>query len=150
MTRHFRVPAATAAALLLLTAGWVSLAQEPKTTGEKLKEKAGNAVSSVKKGASNASDAIKNKFNAAKDHVKAMEIEARVYSRLHWDKGLVGHKIDLSAPRAGTIVLNGTVADARAKAKAVELTTDTVGVTDVVDHLTVQTSATVTEPAAVK
>ena len=46
------------------------------------------------------------------------------------------------------ITLTGTVLDARAKVKAVELTSDTVGVTEVVDRLTVQTTAETT-PAAV-
>jgi osmotically-inducible protein OsmY len=140
----------SAIAVLVLSSSWVSRAQDtpaPKTTTEKIKDTAGSAVNSVKKGVGTASEAIKNKYNAAKDHVKAMEIEARVYARLHWDKALVGHKVDLSAPKAGTIVLTGSVVDAKAKAKAIELTTDTVGVTDVVDNLIIGTTATVTEPA---
>ncbi len=141
-----------AIAMLVLASGWATWAQDtpapaPKTTTEKIKETAGSAVSSVKKGVGTASEAIKNKYIAAKDHVKAMEIEARVYARIHWDKALIGHKVDLSAPKAGTIVLSGTVVDAKAKAKALELTTDTIGVTDVVDNLTIGTAATVTEPA---
>jgi osmotically-inducible protein OsmY len=147
MVRTPRVGTASAVALLLLAAGWASAQDAPKTTTEVLKEKASSAVSSVKKGVGSATDAIKNKYNAAKDHVKAMEIEARVYARLHWDKALAGHKVELSAPRAGSIVLTGTVADAKAKSKAVELTSDTVGVTEVVDHLTIQTTATVADPA---
>lgn len=126
-------------------------AQEPtpepapatKTTTEKLKEKAGNAASSVKRGVGDAGAAIKNKFTQAKDHVGAMEVEARVYARLHWDKVLTGAKIDLSAPRKGVIVLTGTVPDAKAADKAVSLTSDTVGVTEAVNHLTVATGAAV-------
>ena len=30
-----------------------------------------------------------------------MEIEARVYARLHWDKALTGAKIDLTRPAQG-------------------------------------------------
>jgi osmotically-inducible protein OsmY len=66
-----------------------------------------------------------------------MGIEGRVYARLHWDKNLAGSKIELAAPKPGVIALNGTVGDAKAKAKAVELTTDTVGVTEVMDNLTI-------------
>ena len=139
MVRQLRVwfIPTVAVLVLVLAAGRASVSQEPKTTTEKLKEKAGNAVTSVKKGVSSAGDAIKNKFHQAKGAVVAMGIEARVYSRLHWDKGLTGSKIDLSAPREGVIVLTGGVADAATRARAIALTTDTVGVTEVVDHLTV-------------
>ena len=122
------------------------MAKEPKTTTEKIKEKASRAASSVKKGVTSAGEAIKNKYNQAKEHVVAMEIETRVYARLHWDKALTGTKLDLSAARMGVIVLTGTVADAKARDKAVALTTETVGVTEVVDHLTISAP----EPVEVK
>jgi osmotically-inducible protein OsmY len=125
---------------VLLTAGWASLAQE-QTTTEKIKNKVGSAVQSIKKGAVRAEDAIKEQYARAKDAVMKMGVEARVYSRLHWDKALVGAKIDLSSPSTGVITVTGTVADAKAKAKAVELTQDTVGVTQVNDHLTVLSTA---------
>jgi osmotically-inducible protein OsmY len=59
----------------------------------------------------------------------------RVYSRLHWDKAL--HSSSLTVRMEGTaVVLRGTVPDAAAKAKAVTLAADTVGVNKVVDELT--------------
>ncbi len=119
-------------------------APPPKTTTEKIKDSAGNAVDSVKRGVNTAGEAIKNKYNQAKDHVSAMGIEARVYSRLHWDKALTGSKIDLSAPHAGSIVLTGTVPNAKAQARAILLTNETIGVTEVVDHLSVQSATTTT------
>jgi osmotically-inducible protein OsmY len=149
MIRNMKTWATFALAAFALTAaaGRASLAQdEPKTTTERIKEKAGNAAGSVKKGVVGAGEAIKNKFNQAKEHVVAMEIETRVYARLHWDKALTGAKIDLSTPRKGVIVLTGTVPDAKAADKAVVLTVDTVGVTEAVNHLTVASS----EPAGVK
>jgi len=150
MVRTTRVRLASAVAVLVMTAASAP-AQEPKTTTEKIKDSASSAASSVKRGVSSAGDAIKNKYNQARDHVTAMGIEARVYSRLHWDKGLVGAKIDLSSPRAGSIVLTGVVPDAKAQAKAVLVANDTVGVTEVVDHLTVQAATTTTtEPATVR
>jgi osmotically-inducible protein OsmY len=133
--------------MTVLAAGWVSRAQEPtQTTTEKIKAKVGAAAESIKKGAISAETAIKEQFAKAKDAVVRMGIEGRVYARLHWDKALTGAKIELGSPKPGVIALSGAVADSKAKAKAIELTTDTVGVTEVVDHLTVQTTASIAEP----
>lgn len=114
--------------------------EPPKTTTDKLKEKVGGAVQSIKKGAATAEQAIRDQFEKARAAISKMGTEARVYARLHWDKSLHKAKIDLSAPREGTIVLSGFVPDGTAKAKAVALTADTVGVDEVVDKLIVQTT----------
>jgi len=155
MVRTNLVRVASAVAVLAMTAGLARAqapAPEQKTTTEKIKESANSAVNSVKKGASTAGEAIKNKYNQAKDHIVAMGIESRVYSRLHWDKALTGSKIELSSPRAGAVALTGTVPDPKAQAKAILLANETVGVTEVIDHLSVQaaTTTTTTEPAQVK
>lgn len=143
--RHWATPFLGAA---LMTVGFASMAQEPKTTTEKLKEEVGSAVSSIKKGAASASDAIKAQFVKAKEGVVKLGIEGRVYARLHWDKALATSKIELAAPKPGVIAVSGTVPDAKAKAKAIELTTDTTGVTEVIDQLTIAPSAsTAVEPA---
>ena len=132
--------------LTVTAMGWTSYAQEPTTT-EKIKQKVGGAVDSIKKGAASAESAVKDKYKKAKDSVVAMEIEGRVYARLHWDKALVGSKVELKAPRSGVIELHGTVTSTKAKAKAMELATDTVGVTDVIDSLIVQASGAAVTPA---
>jgi osmotically-inducible protein OsmY len=132
-----------AAGLMVVVASWSSSAQDPSTI-DKIKAKAGDAVNSVKKGAANAGEAIKDKFAKTKDSVLAMEIEHRVYARLHWDKALVGSKIELAAPKLGVIALNGTVTDEKAKNKAFELTQDTVGVVEVQNHLVIGTATTTT------
>jgi osmotically-inducible protein OsmY len=128
---------AVAAAGVIVAASWTSAAQQDPSTIDKIKAKASGAVTSIKKGAANAGEAIKEKYAKTKDSVVAMEIEGRVYARLHWDKALVGSKIDLSAPKSGVIALTGTVTDEKGRAKAVELTKDTVGVVEVQDHLTI-------------
>jgi len=125
-----------AAGLLVVASHW-SISAQDQSTVDKIKAKAGDAVSSIKKGAANAGEAIKEKFAKTKDYVRGMGIEGRVYARLHWEKALVGSKIDLATPKAGVIALNGTVGDAKAKLKAVELARDTVGVDEVQDHLTI-------------
>jgi osmotically-inducible protein OsmY len=148
MTRKHRVWAVPAVGLVFLAAGWTAVAQE-KSTSEKIKEKAGAIGASIKRGALSAEEAIKRQYNLAKEAVVKMGVEGRVYARLHWDKALSDSKIELSAPKSGVIKLSGTVSDPKAKAKAVELTTDTVGVNEVVDDLTVQsTAAPAPSPAA--
>jgi osmotically-inducible protein OsmY len=134
------IVAATAGVLMGTT--WSSSAQDPSTT-DKIKSKASDVVTSIKKGAASAGGAIKEKFAKTKDYVVGMGIEGRVYARLHWDRALVGSKIDLSAPKSGVIALTGTVTDEKAKLKAVELTRDTVGVTEVQDHLTISPAAVI-------
>ncbi len=63
---------------------------------------------------------------------------------MHWDKALNSSKVDIEVREGGHITLTGVVADAKAKAKAVELTRDTVGVTQVVDQLTITPPPTTT------
>ena len=125
----------------LFLAPWAALAQEPKTTGERIKEKASGAVNALKKGVANAEEGIKDQYNRASGAVHSMGVENRVYSRLHWDKALNASKIE-SSVKDGVVTLRGTVPDIKAKAKAVELAADTVGVTKVVDNLTVLASTT--------
>jgi osmotically-inducible protein OsmY len=75
-----------------------------------------------------------------------MGVEARVYGRLHWDKALYDAKIDLEARKDGVLTLRGTVPDAAARAKAVALARETVGVTEVIDQLTLGTTTPPTTP----
>jgi osmotically-inducible protein OsmY len=131
----------------LLLGAWTTAAQEPKSTTDVLKEKASSAVKAVKKGVASAEEAIKEKYAQARLTVHNMAVEHRVYARLHWDKALNGSKFDVSVSEGGVATLTGAVADAKAKAKAAELASDTVGVTQVVDQLTVSASAA---PAAKK
>jgi osmotically-inducible protein OsmY len=149
MVRRVRIWVIPVVGMTVLAAGLATRAQEqqpPQTTTGKIKAKVDSAVESLKKGATSAEEAIRQQFAKAKNTVAGMGVEARVYGRLHWDKALTGSKIELSALRPGVIALSGTVANAKAKAKALELTTDTVGVTEVVDHLTIQSTATTTTP----
>jgi hyperosmotically inducible protein len=142
MPRSHWVRALSVAAALAVSAALVARAQEPQpkpTLTEKIKAKAGSAVESIKKGAASAEEAVRDQYLRAKSAVTKMGIEARVYARIHWEKGLATSKVDLASPTEGVIALNGTVVDDRARAKAVELTRDTIGVTQVIDNLTVQT-----------
>jgi hyperosmotically inducible periplasmic protein len=135
----------TSALGLVLSAG-LTAAQEPKSTTERLKETANSAVQSLKKGVASAEESLREQYHKARIAAQNLNVHARVYARLRWDKGLVGAKIETEVLEDGLTTLRGTVPDAKAKAKALLLASDTVGVTQVVDHLTIQ-PASETEPA---
>ena len=124
------------------------VAQEPKDAPKEAEPKAGgtfdNAVKSIRRGAQEAEDALKEQYAKARTAVHNMGVSARVYGRLHWDKALNDSKVDIEVTENGHTTLTGVVADAKAKAKAVELTRDTVGVTQVVDRLTITPPPTTT------
>src|SRR3954471_9984343 len=70
--------------------------------------------------------------------VEKMGVQGRVYGRLHWDKALEGAKLEISVRDNQAVVLSGNVASAAAKQKAEELARDTVGVSSVVNELSVK------------
>ena len=98
--------------------------------GERIGEKLDNALRDV-------GGTLRERFAQAKASVNNMGVEARVYGRLHWDKALQDATIDLEVQENGVTTLKGAVRDAIAKARAVELAGDTVGVTQVVDQLSI-------------
>src|SRR5947209_6522035 len=70
-------------------------AQQPKNTGEKIGETVDNVVQSIKRGARTTSETLQEQFQRARASVHNMNVQARVYSRLHWDKDLNDARIDL-------------------------------------------------------
>jgi len=80
---------------------------------------------------------LKEQFSRAKQAVNGMGIEARVYGRLHWDQALNGVEDFDIRVRDHVAVLRGTVPTAEARAKAVMLARETVGVSQVDDQLIV-------------
>src|SRR4051812_45246497 len=136
-----RARAALVAGLALASCFAITRAEEqepaPKDGGAgTVKKKFDSAVGSIKRGAQSASDAVKEQYHRARESAHGLGEHGRVYSRLHWDKNLHGAKIEITV-KGSVATLTGTVADAKAKAKALELTQDTVGITDVVDHLSI-------------
>ncbi|WP_406693796.1 BON domain-containing protein [Singulisphaera sp. Ch08] len=107
--------------------------------------RAGQAIDGVGRGikqeAQNVGSALRRRFDAVRNEVNRMGVPSRVYSRLHWDKGLVNSRIEVHPVRGGSILLRGSVPDAEAKARAVTLASETVDVTAVIDELTVLTTA---------
>ncbi len=65
------------------------------------------------------------------------DLLARVTNRIRWDKRLVNSVLQIEAQLDGAVILRGSVVDAAAKNRAVDLAESTVGVTKVVDELAV-------------
>lgn len=80
---------------------------------------------------------LKQGWATVRASVEKMGVEARVYSRLHWDKTLESAPITIEVRDRHTVVLKGSVPDSAARSKAVQLARDTVGVNAVDDHLAV-------------
>jgi hypothetical protein len=120
---------------IALGAGTRLAGQDPgpgTRTGQKLDE----AGQSIKKGLEQARDALKDQFARARSAVHSMGVETRVYGRLHWDKALNNSTLDIEVNN-DVVTLRGTVADARAKARAVDLARETVGISQVIDQLAI-------------
>ena len=100
----------------------------------------------MKRGFQTAGQAVSGSFQKTRDGVHNMEIVSRVYSRLHWDKALTGSNMEIEVQAGGVAVLTGAVPSEEAKVKALALTSETVGVNEVVDQLTI---AAIAKPARV-
>ncbi len=124
-----------AVALALATlAGWgcAALAQQGPV-GQGLD----NAGRAMKRGFQTAGQAVQGSFVKARTSVHSMEVVSRIYSRLHWEKALTTSNLEIEVRDGGIATVTGVVPDAPAKAKALNLTAETVGVAQVVDQITV-------------
>ena len=127
-------------------ASWAASAQEPRRgVAQKIGESVDNAGKNVKQGLKEAQETVRERFVRARSRVHDMEIESRVYSRIHWDKSLTSSTIELETRDDGVVTLRGTVPNALAKKKATDLAVDTVGVVRVIDALAVTPPATIQE-----
>ena len=96
-----------------------------------------SAGRSIKRGFQSAGQAVQGGWAQTQTSVHNMEIVSRVYSRLHWDKALTTSNLELDVTNGGIATVTGVVPDAAAKAKALTLTSHTVGVIQVVDQVVV-------------
>ncbi len=132
VTKTHRGLASAAAATALVAWGCVAWAQQGPV-GQGIND-AGRAV---KRGFQSAGHAVRGGFLKTQTAVHSMEVNSRVYSRLHWDKSLTLSTMELEVRAGGIAILTGVVPDELAKAKALTLTAETVGVIQVIDQLTV-------------
>ena len=132
---------AAAALATALAGGLAARAQQGGVAG-RVGEALDNTGRAIKNG-------VQGAFAKTQMKINTMEVLDRVYSRLHWERTLTTSALDLEVQPGGATVLRGAVPNARAKAKAVELARDTVGVTQVIDQLTVVAPAATPPPAPV-
>jgi hypothetical protein len=123
--------------MLGVGAGWAvqGQGQEPGP-GEKTGGKLDEAGRSIKKGLQEVGETIRGQYAKARESVHNMGVASRVYGRLHWDKALHSSTLDIDV-KNGIATLRGSVPDSKARLKAVDLAADTVGITKVVDQLTI-------------
>ena len=120
------------------------VAQQPgapatEGVGERLGE-------SVDRGLNNLGEKLRKGWADIRKSVDELSVQGRVYGRLHWDKAIANAPIEISVQNENVVTLSGSVADEAARTTAVKLAQDTVGVRQVVDHLTVSSSALITVP----
>ncbi len=112
------------ASILFLFVAFPAPSTGAESVGQKIGEGIDRAIGSVKEG-----------WKEVRTKVDQMGVEARLYARLHWDKGLTAASITIDVRKGGVAVLRGTVASEAAKAKAEQLAGDTVGVEQVDNQL---------------
>jgi hypothetical protein len=88
------------------------------------------AAKSLRKGVEDAVDTVTSS-------VEQKELQTRTYYRLHWDRILNNAPIQIEVKPDGSVVLRGSVTNAAAKSRAVDLAHTTVGVKKVIDQLAV-------------
>lgn len=84
----------------------------------------------------------------ARGQITAQENDllARVSERIKWDKRLSGTSLNLIVSADNSVTLRGSVTNAAAKAMAVEIVENTVGVTAVVNEIAVVKEVKVVRP----
>jgi hyperosmotically inducible periplasmic protein len=145
MRNAYGIVAAIALALGVAWWGGVGRAQQ-EGLGEKAGEKLDEVGRKLKKGIDKAEDAVREGVQKTRDSVQSMGVQARVYGRLHWDKSLHSSTLHVKVEE-GVATISGSVPTSEAKTKAVTLADETVGVTKVVDELTIPASEAIDVPA---
>jgi osmotically-inducible protein OsmY len=114
-------------------------AQQQEGAASRAGEKLDQVGRKIKRGLEKAEDAVREGFHKTRDSVHSMGVMSRVYGRLHWDKVLHTSPLTLKV-EDGVVTLRGSVPNKVAKDKAVTLAAETVGVTRVIDELTIPAS----------
>lgn len=146
MKTTYRIAAAIALALGVAWWGGVGRAQQGGV-GEKAGEKLDQVGRKLRQGIDKAEGAVREGFHKTRDTVHSMGVASRVYGRLHWDKALTSADLHVKVEE-GVATISGGVPNVEAKTKAITLTAETVGVTRVIDELTVPSSASDRVPPA--
>ena len=103
--------------------------------GERLGQGIDGVGRGIRRGAMEVTDSKRRGFETVRGDVQRMTMPQRVYSRLHWDRALVNARIEVQVLRGNVVLLRGTVPDAAARRRAVDLASTTADVREVVDEL---------------
>jgi hypothetical protein len=101
---------------------------------------------SVERGLNTLGQKLRKTWADIRQSVDELTVQGRVYGRLRWDKALADAPIEIAVQNESTVVLSGTVPDEAAHTTAVNLAQSTIGVTKVVDHLTVSSPKVIAVP----
>jgi len=96
--------------------------------GRAIKQGLENAEETVRGGLNKTGETVRESFAKTRESVNAMGLGPRVYGRLHWDKSLNSSALYIKVE--GTrVTVRGVVPDSATETKALQLVSDTVGVT---------------------
>ncbi|WP_169975688.1 BON domain-containing protein [Tautonia rosea] len=127
--------------LVLTTLPSPSFAQDTDPQDQGVAERAGaqldRFLNRLQRNFQDLSEDVRRRAAEVQQRVEDLGVEARVYSRIRWDKALSDAEIAIEAKEGGVVVLHGTVPDAELRRKAVRLAVETVGVERVQDNLTI-------------
>ena len=96
----------------------------------------------VDEGLEKLTEGIQQAWRDVRQTVDQLGVQGRVYGRLRWDKTLANAEIDVDIQEPNNIILSGRVPDEAARAKAIELAQDTVGVQQVIVRLQLELPST--------
>jgi hyperosmotically inducible protein len=139
MRRFYGIAAVVSLALGVAMWAGISRAQQQEGAAARAGEKLDEIGRKIRKGLEKAEDSVREAFHKSRDSVHGMGVMSRVYGRLHWDKALHASTLFLKV-EDGVVTLRGVVPNKDARTKAVKLAVETVGVTKVIDELTVPLS----------
>jgi hyperosmotically inducible periplasmic protein len=137
--KPYVIVATVALALTVAWWGGIGRAQQQEGVGQKAGEKLDEVGRKIKAGLEKAEDTVREGFHKTRESVHNMGVTARVYGRLHWDKALNSSALHVKV-EDGVATISGSVPTAKAKTTAVSLAAETVGVTKVIDELTIPAS----------
>lgn len=102
------------------------------------------------RGVDRLSSELREGWASLRKSIDRMGVQGRVYSRLRWDKQIATSKIDVDVRDEDIVVLRGRASNAAAKRKATQLAEDTVGVSRVIDELTVEEEESAEQSAEIR
>jgi osmotically-inducible protein OsmY len=125
------------------------IVQTPGANAQGVGERVGETVD---RGLTNIGNRLRKTWADFRKSVDELSVQGRVYGRLHWDKAIASAPIEITVQNENVVTLSGSVSNEAARRTAVALANDTVGVRQVVDHLTIgsttTTTTTVTTPGS--